>query len=458
MRLFTGREGRGLFYRPARWLQSVEEKYRKASGIGNRGQEVLIGIYGSAGGKAAYREYGIAEKERLIAFFMIGMGLAAFLGCRGLIAAKDGEVQELSRPQNGAGSAVYELKASLGEERLGGIRIEVPERKLSKAQAHQLLTDAATELEERIEQEGWRLEALEESLSLPDTLQDGRVDVRWESSRYDLLDGSGNVRNELLLEEGETLTLQAVLSCQDMEKTLVYPVHVIPKGTDAISRLSRQIAWQMQEEESREETENVLLPGEFDGKALTWRRGKPSYGLWIFLLTLAGCLVLKAASERDLGRQGEKRRQELLREYPSFLLRLTLLAGTGMPLRKVFRRMAGEGEGKAPLPVYEEVLRTVREMEGGLTELQAYENFGNRCQLPQYKKCASLLSQNLRKGTGGLLSSLEQEAGNAFEERKAMARRKGEEAQTRLLLPMLLMLIVVMIFVMVPACFSFGGL
>ena len=64
----------------------------------------------------------------------------------------------------------------------------------------------------------------------------------------------------------------------------------------------------------------------------------------------------------------------------------------------------------------------------------------------------------MRKGTGGLLQALRQEALQAFEERKAYARRQGEEAQTKLLIPMLMMLVVVMILVMVPACFSFGGI
>ncbi len=42
---------------------------------------------------------------------------------------------------------------------------------------------------------------------------------------------------------------------------------------------------------------------------------------------------------------------------------------------------------------------------------------------------------------------------HAFEERKALARRRGEEG-TRLLLPMFLMLAVVLVIVIVPAFLS----
>ena len=108
--------------------------------------------------------------------------------------------------------------------------------------------------------------------------------------------------------------------------------------------------------------------------------------------------------------------------------------------------------------VYEELTLACREMESGITEAQAYEHFGQRCRLTQYRKCAALLSQNLKKGASGLLQALQQEAEHAFEERKRNARELGEKAGTRLLLPMMLMLVVVMVLIMVPACFSFAGM
>lgn len=68
-----------------------------------------------------------------------------------------------------------------------------------------------------------------------------------------------------------------------------------------------------------------------------------------------------------------------------------------------------------------------------------------------YLGVGALLSQNLRKGTKGLSELLKLESIQAFEERKARAKRLGEEAGTKLLLPMFLMLVVVLIIVIVPA-------
>lgn len=50
---------------------------------------------------------------------------------------------------------------------------------------------------------------------------------------------------------------------------------------------------------------------------------------------------------------------------------------------------------------------------------------------------------------------MRQEADNAFAERKSLAKKLGEEAGTKLLLPMMMMLCVVMVIIMIPAYFSF---
>ena len=97
---------------------------------------------------------------------------------------------------------------------------------------------------------------------------------------------------------------------------------------------------------------------------------------------------------------------------------------------------------------------TMYEMESGISESESYERFGRRCNIQEYMKLGALLSQNLRKGTKGLSQILKIEAIQAFEERKARAKRLGEEAGTKLLLPMFLMLSVVLIIVIVPAFLS----
>jgi len=103
---------------------------------------------------------------------------------------------------------------------------------------------------------------------------------------------------------------------------------------------------------------------------------------------------------------------------------------------------------------YEEMALVCHEIQNGVAETRAYENFGLRCRIPCYLKLSALLEQNLKKGNKGLTELLQLEVREAFEQRKELARCQGEEAATRLLLPMILMLLVVMILILVPAGLS----
>ena len=69
---------------------------------------------------------------------------------------------------------------------------------------------------------------------------------------------------------------------------------------------------------------------------------------------------------------------------------------------------------------------------------------------------AALLEQNRKNGSRNLRERLRLEMAEAFEERKHQARRLGEEAGTKLLVPLFLLLAVVMVMIAVPAWLAFG--
>ena len=73
----------------------------------------------------------------------------------------------------------------------------------------------------------------------------------------------------------------------------------------------------------------------------------------------------------------------------------------------------------------------------------------------RYFKLTSLLIQHMQKGSITILESLRKEVLKAKEEQKGRIQKRGEEMETKLLFPMMIMLGIVMIFIMVPALFSF---
>lgn len=173
---------------------------------------------------------------------------------------------------------------------------------------------------------------------------------------------------------------------------------------------------------------------------------------------LVGAGALYWGKGREIDQKLEARKRELLLDYPEIVNKLALYMGAGMTIRNAFFKMGEDYKKQREQRkkyVYEEILITCHELQGGRSETEAYERFGKRCQVQAYIKLSALLSQNIRKGSNDLLRMFRQEADNAFIERKNMAKRLGEEAGTKLLMPMMIMLCVVMVIIIIPAYFSF---
>ena len=101
--------------------------------------------------------------------------------------------------------------------------------------------------------------------------------------------------------------------------------------------------------------------------------------------------------------------------------------------------------------VYEEMIRTRNEMALGVSETEAYENFGRRCKNMYYIRLASLLCRNVKKGAESIIPALRQEINEAARERQARIRKKGEETGMKLLLPMAGMFALILAVILVPA-------
>ena len=65
------------------------------------------------------------------------------------------------------------------------------------------------------------------------------------------------------------------------------------------------------------------------------------------------------------------------------------------------------------------------------------------------------IHQNLRVGTQNLIHVLEEEVGISLEMRNEYMKKRGEEVSTKLLFPMMVLLLVVMFIVMLPAIQNF---
>ena len=76
--------------------------------------------------------------------------------------------------------------------------------------------------------------------------------------------------------------------------------------------------------------------------------------------------------------------------------------------------------------------------------------------MPEYAKLCGLLVQNLKKGNTALIRRMKEEAREAAEKNLQWRKAQGEEAGTKLLLPMSMMLLMVLVMLLLPAFSGMG--
>lgn len=99
--------------------------------------------------------------------------------------------------------------------------------------------------------------------------------------------------------------------------------------------------------------------------------------------------------------------------------------------------------------------KTYYGLQDGQYEVEAYLDFGRRVNLSSYNRFIRLLNQTNSKGAKGVSLLLQAEATTAFTKRVAMAKKLGEEASTKLLFPLILMMMVLFAIIIAPAAMEF---
>ena len=273
------------------------------------------------------------------------------------------------------------------------------------------------------------------------------------SDTQEILDGYVVRRQE----QEQSLAVTAEASWKNWKKVYSFSIHIAPVKWSEKSlwekNVEQAVAKQMEEQA---EKEVVKLPETIDGKKVRYilKSDEKSYALVYLVLVLIICLPVFWRMQQK--KEQTLRREQLLLDHPAVVNQFMLLLGAGLSVRKVIERLVSEYEKKCQRGgkkryVYEELGVAMRQMHDGVSETKAVECFGRRCLLQQYLRFCSLITQNMKKGAEGMLAILETEAMDSLERRKEHALQLGEKAGTRLLFPMMLMLLIVMGIIMVPA-------
>ena len=197
----------------------------------------------------------------------------------------------------------------------------------------------------------------------------------------------------------------------------------------------------------------MFLPKILGDKKLKYSTKKEYTAIYIFIFSIIIAFLL------NFNKKYKKKQKELsierqsLLEYPEIISKFIIYIEAGLSIRNAWERIVLDYEkGKSEnIYVYEEMKKAYGRLRGGIHEAIVYKDFSRAMKLRQYTKFISILEQNRKAGLNNLKELLNYECKGAWEERMNLAKRQGKEAETKMLLPLFLMLIIVLLVVVAPA-------
>lgn len=380
---------------------------------------------------------------------------------REVATTDENTVSQLKRPGYNGEEEKYTLIVKKDNEKYS-IDVPVSAKKISEEDLQRCFDNAFEIVCEEILGDNKSLKEVRSDLNFIDKVQEYGIKVEYETTNYDLINCFGEVNSEIADENGSVCMITATLEYNDLMQSYIIKTTVFPPQYSEKEQFINSVIEDIQEQNSKlTDEEYLILPDSVDGNEIVFIQKKDSNIPIIIALSVLAFLVWyykKYVVKRNKERARELQMQT---DYSEIVSKLSLLMGAGMNGITAFNKIASDYKlsktnKKSDIRfAYEEIVQATNRISSGISESEAYAIFGRSCRIHCYVKLGSILTQNVKKGGEGFLEILKSEATEAFIERKALARKAGEEAGTKLLFPMGLMLCVVMVVIIVPAFMSF---
>jgi tight adherence protein C len=176
----------------------------------------------------------------------------------------------------------------------------------------------------------------------------------------------------------------------------------------------------------------------------------------LFTFGIIVSLVISAFPYNKLKEKASKKQFQISMEFPIFANKVMLLINAGMTVSAAWKIASLDSKDREH-PLYQELNNINSEIAGGLNEVSALDSFAKRMGIKEITRCINYICLNLKKGGSDVVTSLNDVVNECFENKKTVAKRKGEKASTSMTFPMILTLIAIILAIGAPAYLSLGG-
>lgn len=400
-----------------------------------------------------------AGKSRIILY---AAGAAAVIAA--IIYCGTGEnsavINKLKRPDYGDETS-YSLTVEAFD---GSCQVEIPvSGKRIPDEELQIYFDSAFEvIYGQMKGNNESLENVRTNLVFVEEIGEFGMKAEYTPEDYSLINCFGELSNKECAETGTECIIHVTLTYEEYSQTYDIPVIVFPPEYTEEEKFAIMVEEAVKEADAKDpQSDYISLPETVGGVEVKFVEKKGSR-IGIIILIGAAAAFIWYYKKYALRKKEEKKKELQMRlDYSEIVAKLSLLMGAGMSTAAAFSKIAsdyrnaGKPAKNSVRYAYEEIREAVNRLNSGVSEQEVYTDFGRKCKIHCYIKLGNLMAQNIRKGGEGFNEILKSEATEAFMERKALALKTGEEAGTKLLFPMIMMLFVVLVIIIVPAFMSF---
>lgn len=369
--------------------------------------------------------------------------------------------------RNPFGQGMKEIQVSLKKDKENKkINYKLSEQELSDKQIRKIYKQFFKELKRKVAGKNTGLNKVTTSLSLPENIEGYPFEIAYEflEDGYIFLDGTLNKKEQNKLKNGEShityITVKA--SYKQYEEIRKYKIQIFSKpDTFRHNKFYKVEQYLKKKEQKSRYGEKIRIPTTYKGIQIgTGQNGVGSMGLIILFTTIG--LLIPLHNYMKLREKGDKCQIEAERDFPVIVHLLTLYMGAGLSFFSSVGRISNnyqrqKKQSKQKKYAFERIMLMEQQMNNGISQKEACHNWGMQFRTDSYQKLSLILIQSFTKGAKEAAVLMETEEKEAFRKRVDRARKEGEEAATRLLFPMILLLSEVMLLVMYPALIRFQG-
>lgn len=349
----------------------------------------------------------------------------------------------------------YEFVVENDQGEQENVKIELNKKELSKESIKQLFDSIKEPLIKQVLKDNKSVEHIDSQLDLVSDFGEQNILISWEISNSSIIDYDGTI-SEKVSKNGENVNLTATMILEDVSEEYTFSVKVFPPKNK--QSLQNQIQNYVNENGVYED--EVQLPSEINGEKFKYFYEGENIGIWILPIGIVLAISIYFLKDKDLKAESENRNRQMMRDYPQIISKTLLYYSAGLSILSTFEKIVQDYESEKKKDktlfryAYEELELALTKMKSGVSEHVAINEFGVRCGLHCYIKFAGILEQNLKRGSRELTYALKAEVNSAILAKKNSLLKEGNKISTKLLGPMILMLIISMAIIMVPALLS----